>query len=108
MPLTVPEANPPSPSASSHSAALCESEDVLPAVEDGLALLLERFRAFLGVLGHRDGDADLHLLLERLRRRAPEAGEHRALDGLHRERTVAADDLRVATRLAHHVRDRDD
>src|SRR5690348_16509996 len=55
-----------------HSAALGEGDDVLSAVEDGLPLLLERLRAFLGVLGHRDGDADLHLLLERLGGRATE------------------------------------
>src|SRR5438445_11577462 len=76
-------------------------QPLLAPVEDGLPLLLERLRAFLRVLGHGDGDADLHLLLERLRGRTPEAGEDGALDGLDRERPVTMDDLRVSARFAH-------
>src|SRR5207247_11134176 len=71
------------------------------ALEDGLALLLERLRPFLCVLGHRGRNADLLLLLERLRGREAEARHDRALDRLPGERAVLADELRVAARLAH-------
>src|SRR5437773_11682206 len=78
------------------------------ALEDGLALLLERLRPFLCVLGHRGRNADLLLLLERLRGREAEARHDRALDRLHGERAVLADELRVAARLAHDLRRRPD
>src|SRR5439155_16276341 len=71
----------------------------LAALEDRLPLLLERPGAFLGVLRSRDRDADLHLLLERLDRRPPETGQHRALHSLDGERAIATDDLGAAARF---------
>src|SRR5207302_7654301 len=98
MPLTVPEAKPPRPSASSHSARLCEGEDVLDPLrwpEQEVAIRLD---------GIATGDERLHRrgppLLED--RQAPDGGLERLLPRVHRaehdlvlEHEVPHDDVGV-------------
>src|SRR5205085_7941595 len=83
-------------------------------LEVGLALLGERARTLLGVLGREDGPADLELAREAVDLRHAFGLAHRLLDRLDRQRAVVADRRRQLERhlegraVGHHPPDEPD